>query len=68
MQKHSLYNSVQTSYQTNQKTIITREENYVYIGCDPILHIRWSKILKQRADSLVKTLRLGKIEGRRRRG
>ena len=41
---------------------------YVYIDWDAILRVRCTKILDQRADSLEKTLRLGKIEGRRKSG
>ena len=41
-----------------KKQLSSERKMYVYIGCDPILHVKWSKILEQRADSLEKTLRL----------
>ena len=55
-----------TARRSNQS--ILKESNPEYSLEGLLLKLQYSDHLKQRADSLEKTLILGKIEGRRRRG
>ena len=52
-----------------QQVLPKRDQSSVFIGrTDVEAELQYSDHLMRRADSLEKTLMLGKIEGRRRRG
>ena len=53
---------------SNQSILKEIKPEYSLEGLMPKLKFQYFGHLMQRADSLEKTLRLGKIEGRRRRG
>ena len=57
-----------TARRSNQSILKEISPEYSLEGLMMKLKLRYFGHLKQRADSLEKTLMLGKIEGRRRRG
>ena len=57
-----------TAWRSNQSILKEIKPEYSLEGLMPKLKFQYFGHLMQRADSLEKTLRLGKIEGRRRRG
>ena len=57
-----------TARRSNQSILKEMNPEYSLEGLMLKLNLKYFGHLKQRADSLEKTLMLGKIEGRRRRG
>ena len=57
-----------TAKRSNQSILKEISPEYSLEGLKPKLKLQYSGHLMRRADSLGKTLMLGKIEGRRRRG
>ena len=57
-----------TARRSNQSILKEINPEYSWEGLRLQLTVQYSGYLMQRADSLEKTLMLGKIEGRRRRG
>ena len=57
-----------TARRSNQSTLKEISPEYTVEGLMQKMKLQYFGHLMQRADSLEKTLRLGKIEGRRRRG